>query len=256
MTLVSSFLGKLQLHFRHAHSLTNSEQGPMLVAERKTQVYGRTDGGDGATGGPGLGEKHNQPEPDTPGRVWNMFIPIIIIVFLIIWLLIQSGVDPSVPQTVIDMLQNSDSYSALLYGAFASAWLTLLLYHLQFKKDGSEILWPTPHVLKLYVMGWFEKYDDGTPTVRPLMNVKESTASFLYGMAHVFPATIVLTLAWASGSIMGAIGTDRLFADFIADDVDPGAIPTLSFVISFIMALATGTSWGTMVRANVGHTHI
>ena len=228
----------------------------MLVAERKTQVYGRTDGGDGATGGPGLGEKHNQPEPDTPGRVWNMFIPIIIIVVLIIWLLIQSGVDPSVPQTVIDMLQNSDSYSALLYGAFASAWLTLLLYHVQFKKDGSEILWPTPHVLKRYVMGWFERYDDGTPPVRPLMNVKESTASFLYGMAHVFPATIVLTLAWASGSIMGAIGTDRLFADFIADDVDPAALPTLSFVISFIMALATGTSWGTMVRANFGYTDI
>jgi Na+/H+ antiporter NhaC len=117
----------------------------MLIAERKTQVYGRTDGGDGATGGPGLGEKHNQPEPDTPGRVWNMFIPIIVIVILIIWLLIQSGVDPSVPQTVIDMLQNSDSYSSLLYGAFASAWLTLILYHIQFREGriGDPLAYPT-----------------------------------------------------------------------------------------------------------------
>jgi lipoprotein signal peptidase len=67
-------------------------------------------------------------------------------------------------------------------------------------------------------------------------------------MAHVFPAAIVLTLAWASGTIMGAVGTDRMFAAWITDGIAYESLPTLSFVISFFVALATGTSWGTMAR--------
>jgi len=57
---------------------------------------------------------------------------------------------------------------------------------------------------------------------------------------------IVLTLAWASGSMMIAVGADRLFSRWIVGGISPQALPTLSFLISFLMALATGTSWGTM----------
>jgi hypothetical protein len=54
------------------------------------------------------------------------------------------------------------------------------------------------------------------------------------------------TLAWASGSIMSAVGCDRLFAAWIGENIPIELLPTLSFVISLLMALATGTSWGTM----------
>ena len=110
----------------------------MLIAERKTQVYKRTDGGDGQTHGTGLGEKRNQPEENTPGRIWNMIIPICVLVILIIHLLIETGTDPSVEQTLIDKMQASDSYSALLYGTMAAVLLTMIMYHLQFKTDGED----------------------------------------------------------------------------------------------------------------------
>lgn len=233
------------------------DYGPMLIAERKTQVYARTDGGDGKSTGTGLGVKANAAAADTPQRIWNMLLPLIILVILIIHLLVESGEVDSEDQTLIDKLQNSDSYSALLYGSMAAALLTIIVYHLQFKQEGDEILWPTPKVLGEYFKGRFmkskKKKDDDdaddevdTPLVRPLMSVAESVNSFLYGMGHVFPAAIVLTLAWASGSIMGAVGTDRLFAAWISDGVAPELLPTISFIISFFMALATGTSWGTM----------
>jgi Na+/H+ antiporter NhaC len=80
------------------------------------------------------------------------------------------------------------------------------------------------------------------------MNVYDSEDCFFYGVCRVVPATIVLTLAWASGSIMGAVGIDSwLFTDWISDGLAPAASPTLSFLISFFMAVATATSWGTMV---------
>mmetsp|Transcript_12523 Transcript_12523/g.25935 ORF Transcript_12523/g.25935 Transcript_12523/m.25935 type:complete len:243 (-) Transcript_12523:220-948(-) len=46
--------------------------------------------------------------------------------------------------------------------------------------------------------------------------------------------------------MMVDVGADRLFARWIVDGVDAESLPTLSFLISFFMALATGTSWGTM----------
>jgi Na+/H+ antiporter NhaC len=217
----------------------------MLIAERKTQVYCRTDGGDGRSKGSDSIEKENQPESDTPQRIWNMMIPIFLLVFLIIYLLVQSGAENSTEKTIIQMFQNSDSNGALLYATMATTILSLLFFHIQFKDDNLMVLFPTPQVLKTYFLQWFKK--DEKPKVKPLMTVKESVDSFLLGMAHVFAATIILTFAWASGSIMGAVGADRFFADWISGDVDPGSLPTLSFVISMITSMATGTSFGTMV---------
>ena len=45
---------------------------------------------------------------------------------------------------------------------------------------------------------------------------------------------------------MKTVGSDRLFSRWIVGGIEPESLPTLSFVISFFMALATGTSWGTM----------
>lgn len=55
--------------------------GTMLVAERKTEIYKRTDGGDGSTSGAagGLGDE-NQPRKDQPLKSWNMFVPIVVLV--------------------------------------------------------------------------------------------------------------------------------------------------------------------------------
>lgn len=46
--------------------------------------------------------------------------------------------------------------------------------------------------------------------------------------------------------MMESIGADRLFAAWIVNGVDPRLLPTLSFIVSLLIALATGTSWGTM----------
>jgi Na+/H+ antiporter family len=81
---------------------------------------------------------------------------------------------------------------------------------------------------------------------RFLMTVFESVESFLFGMSRIFLALVVLTLAWASGTLMSAVGCDRLFAAWIVGGIPAELLPTLSFVVSLLMALATGTSWGTM----------
>ncbi|CAB9499323.1 Inherit from COG: Na H antiporter [Seminavis robusta] len=252
--------------------------GPMLIAERKTQVYERTDGGDGKGKGDNesMEAKENQPRPDTPQRSWNMLIPIILLVFFIFYLLVRTGDDGTGEQTFLNKIENSNSYSALLWGTMAAAILSGLMFLFQTVQDG-ELVLPTWPVIKALFFGMpdtnadeiealnkdgavvggdIEKEEAGQDVVqvpelfssrpRPLMSIFESVEAFLYGMGRIFPALIVLTLAWASGAIMIAVGADRLFSRWITGGVSAEALPTLSFIISAFMALATGTSWGTM----------
>jgi hypothetical protein len=130
---------------------TGRDFGPMLLAERKVQVYQRTDGGDGhgkESEQKAMGHGENEPRADTPKRAYNMLIPICLLVFFIFYLLVTTGDDGSGTQSVMDKIENSDSYSALLWGTAAAALLSLMMFWFQFVQDGHFIL-PTPAVLKV-----------------------------------------------------------------------------------------------------------
>jgi Na+/H+ antiporter NhaC len=217
------------------------DYGSMLIAERKTMVYRRTDGGDSSVSKKtSMEDANSKPRADTPACWWNMLIPMSVLVFLIFWLLVKSGEDKSIKQSILDKLQESDSYKALLWGTIGTTFLTMLFYFAQIVQNG-RLVFPTPTV----ILGLFRKADDESAP-RFLMPMKDCVESFLHGMARIFPALIILTLAWAVGVIMTSVGVDRLVSRWITDRIDPSLLPTLSFIISVLMAMATGTSWGTM----------
>lgn len=222
--------------------MTKRDFGTMLIAERKTQVYKRTDGGDSAVTKKGSVEDiGNKPRPGTPLFWWNMIIPMAILIFLIFWLLVKSGEDKSIEQSILDKIQESDSYAALLWGTIGTTFLTMLFYFVQIVQNG-RLVWPTPAV----IMNLFKNHNGNEEMPRLLMSLDECVQVFLHGMARIFPALIILTLAWAVGDIMTGVGIDRLVSRWITGGLDPTLLPTLSFIISALMAMATGTSWGTM----------
>lgn len=221
------------------------DMGPMLVAERKARVYQISDGGDGAGRGGGL-EDENKPEEDTPKKSWNMIFPVLLLIFLIFWLLIQTGTIEGVDQTFMEKIENSDSYSSMLFGTMGAVWCTIVFYLLQIVRDGHLIIPRLPDLKLLFFSRWMNREEDDEnlqPVPRFIMTVYDSTESFLYGMGRIFPAIIVLTLAWASGAVMVDVGADRLFANWIVGGVPAQMLPTLSFIVSLFMALATGTLW-------------
>jgi len=79
------------------------------------------------------------------------------------------------------------------------------------------------------------------------MGYEQAMSSFILGMEKIFGALVVLTLAWASGAVMTAVGLNRLFGAIVTNPaLNYQILPTLSFIISILIAFATGTSWGTM----------
>lgn len=227
--------------------MAGRDMGPMLIAERKARVYEITDGGDGSAHlTESVGKDSNQPEDDTPPRSWNMVGPVLLLIFFIFWLLVQTGTIEGEQQTFMEKIENSDSYSSLLWGTMATVWCTIIFYLLQIVQDG-RLVWPNKTIMKNLFLSWRRKAkeDDALPTTRFIMTVYECVESLLFGMARIFPALIILTLAWASGAVMVAVGADRLFSSWIVGGIDPRALPTLTFLVSMMIALATGTSWGT-----------
>jgi len=155
--------------------------------------------------------------------------------------MVRTGNDGSGNQTFMDKIEASNSFAALLWSTAGTTLITLIFYLIQITRDG-QIIIPDAAAIKELFMSEKVKQDDPTPKARSLMSLRDSMDSFLIGVSRVFPATIVLTLAWASGSIMTAVGCDRLFAAWIVGGLNPQVLPTLSFLISLFMALAVSIS--------------
>ena len=217
--------------------------GAMLIAERKVRAYGRTDGGDGSREKVESDDGGNQPEEDTPKRWYNMIIPLLLLIFFIFYMLVSTGTDGSPNQSFTNKIQNADSYLGLLVSTMAVALCMLLLFHLELIQDG-KILLATPSVLKKVWQQYRQPSENSESFIRPLMNLHEFVEAFILGMSRIFTALIVLTLAWAVGHVMNDVGANRMFSLLIAGGLEPKTLPTISYIISCFMALATGSSWG------------
>lgn len=235
-------------------ALMRYELGPMMAAERKVTVYRRTDGGDGAF----VGNKQsqaNEPHALTPQRWWNMVLPLTLLVALIIASMVDLGIKsnaaaepPNLSPSIGEIFEATNPYASLLYGTFAAALLTALFFALQHHADG-KVTRPSPRgCLRASAPAPRDKRDVAqlAAEARPLLSIRESSNAFLFGIQRVFPAVVVLVLAWAIGMVQKDVGCNRFFQSYIEQNISSTSLPSVVFIFSSFMALATGTSWGTM----------
>jgi len=248
--------------------VTGRDWGPMLVAERKVRVYGRRDGGAGAfrpfTFDSSDGENdeaddviailerydRNNPKRDTPRHVWNMIGPVLALVFFIFFFLWRTGsnADGTKPEDgFLAVMGHSDPMAALLWGSIATSLVTMGCYLLQFKQDGYLTKPTRGSFTPSYCRRQNDNGDDDVIPV-PLLTVHEGMEAFLRGSERIFRLLIVLTLAWATSSVIVGVGLDRFISEVIlhSNTLDYRTLPTISFLVSTLIAFVTGTSWGTM----------
>ena len=77
--------------------------------------------------------------------------------------------------------------------------------------------------------------------------LSEGIAAWTQGIALVWPAVLILILAWAMKTICAeALHTDLFLASMLGGRVSPLYVPLVTFGLAAGIAFATGTSWGTM----------
>lgn len=79
-----------------------------------------------------------------------------------------------------------------------------------------------------------------------ILTIKKALEAWVEGAKALVITTIILILAWSIGSIAKDLGTAEYLVKIISGTLPGWIVPTLVFIISAIVAFATGTSWGTM----------
>lgn len=91
-----------------------------------------------------------------------------------------------------------------------------------------------------------------TTVVTAIMAVAQKIVTFneaidiwLSGAKGMFLTNTILILAWASGSVMGDLGTADYIIGFVGDSIPAMLLPLILFGFACFLAFATGTSFGT-----------
>jgi tetracycline resistance efflux pump len=74
---------------------------------------------------------------------------------------------------------------------------------------------------------------------------RQTFITLLKGSLTMKEAIIILTAAWLLGAVIKDLQTGTYIASLIKNHLDLNYLPALIFVLSALMAFATGTSWGT-----------
>ena len=80
------------------------------------------------------------------------------------------------------------------------------------------------------------------------LSLRSCTQASLDGALTMFPAVIILVLAWSIAGICDGkhLGTAQFIVNSVGHQLAPPWLPTLAFVLSGIVSLATGSSFATM----------
>lgn len=84
----------------------------------------------------------------------------------------------------------------------------------------------------------------GTLFLQP-MRFKSVVTTLLIGARSMISPIVILFFAWAIGSVIGDTKTGIYLSSLIEGNISPVWLPALLFLLSGLMAFATGTSWGT-----------
>jgi len=215
-------------------ALTRRDFGPMKRAERRAHWDVQEQGGSGlcpSCDGLVVGEASFCPScgqalvmggsvraQGVGGRWWYAFSPVALMVLLTITILLITGVQ-GFPQdkamslgAMPDLLKNADANSSILYGALAGLILAVAI-----------------------------------SVVSKTLKLRMAMNAALDGMSRMFPAIVILTLAWALSEatqklMLGEVVSSQLQSR----SFDPIYLPLAVFGAACLVSFATGTSWGTM----------
>ena len=148
---------------------------------------------------------------DHKGTVTDLVVPIIILVVFCVLGMLYTGYLYG-GTDFYSMLSNCDATVGLPLGAFFAFMFTLAFYY-----------------------------------YRKVIVFDDVWASIPEGFKAMFPAIMILILAWTLKGTIDLMGADLFVADLVqsyGSDVE-FIIPFIVFVVGMFLAFATGTSWGT-----------
>jgi Na+/H+ antiporter NhaC len=238
-----SFYAFFTLIFMLLVIYTRRDFGPMYAAELRAFRSGETSRPASAISA-GHEAEAMQPIAGAPLRWYNAFIPVILVVLVTIFGLLDTGM-----QACFDEL--SAMGSAPDVQSWSAIWSRLGLL--------TSVEQPG-FILKLgKIIGAADSYTaliwaslSGVTAALLLtlggriMNIGDSMSTVITGFKTMLPALMILTLAWSLAAVTESLHTAGFLTTALKDSINPYALPALIFVLAASISFSTGSSWSTM----------
>lgn len=158
-----------------------------------------------------------EPDLSKPLRWQNAVLPFLAIVVLTFVGMVFDGLnalatqDPNGSSKILNALSHCDSVSSLIR-ASAAGWIfavSLLL-------------------------------------LQRIITLDEATKAWMEGIKDILDPTLILTLAWALGSVIGEVSTAPYIASVVGDSISKQYLPAITCILCYIVSFAVGSAFGTM----------
>ena len=149
--------------------------------------------------------------PSAKGRVFDLIVPIIVLIGVSIFALVYvGGIFDGLG--FIDAFSQTDATVALPWAGLVSLIITIIYL-----------------------------------AIRGVVNLGDSMKSIPEGFTAMLPAILILTFATALKNVTGELGANFFVGDMIRNAAPAlkSLLPAIIFIIDCVLAFATGTSWGT-----------
>ena len=142
---------------------------------------------------------------------FNMFLPLVSMVIIMILMLFYTGYDPSKENiSFFEILENSSGSTSVLYSVILSIIIASIYY-----------------------------------VIKGILSVKEVVSYSIKGMSGMMKLSLLIMLAFTIGNICKDLGTGIYVSNELKDILSPKLVPVLLFITSCFISFSTGTSWGT-----------
>jgi len=213
-TIIFRFYPIAMLFFVFLVSVTGRDFGSMLKAERRAVKEEKVSATSSSVNG--LTEKSELFGSEERAKWYNGVIPILVLIIVTIIGLTFTGIDSLSEKGISeygirDIISNSNSYLALLWGSFSACVVAAIMI-----------------------------------IVQKILSLRETIDAWFAGIRSMLLAILILTLAWSIGAVTNEMRTADYIISLISESIDPRFLPVIVFLVCGLTSFATGTSWGTM----------
>ena len=195
--------------------LSGRDYSLMYRAERRARTSGKLSS-DSAVPISDMDAENIAPASGAAPRFFNGVLPIATVVIVTVAGLIVTGRASLIAGGItgaglLDIIKESDSFKALLWGSFSGCLVAAAL-----------------------ALG------------QRLLNLTHTVMALANGIKSMVPAMIILVLAWCIGRVCSEIRTADYLVHHLSGLISPQFLPMLVFLLAVGISFSTGTSWGTM----------
>lgn len=237
-----SFYPILTLIFILILIFTRRDYGPMWKAEHRARTTGQVSSA----------RNEDEDEPDmedlspvkgAPLKWYNAAIPVLVVILLTIFGLIDTGI----ASVYGELVEKGVSPSSEAWG---DVWP--LMYHLSgedasfFMRVGKLIGSSDSYVALLWASFGGLLVAILMTVGQKIMKLIDAMHNMTIGFKTMLPALIILTLAWSLAITTEELHTATYITNLLQDSLSPYLMPAIIFILAAFIAFSTGSSWSTM----------